>query len=354
MISQSLSTHFINLPKRIIVGDGVLKKVGETCIELDLRKKPLVVTGDITFKVAGGEVSASLSSVGIDHEVVVVDTPSVQWLDKLVKMALERGSSVIIGVGGGSIIDLAKLTAAKANLNFLSVPTSASHDGISSPRASLKGLNMHGSIEAQTPISIIADVSIIKRAPRRLLISGCGDVLAKITAVRDWLLAHKLKGEYYGEYAASLATMSTRLVMKNFREMVHVTDEGVRILIEALVSCGVAMCIAGSSRPCSGSEHQFSHALDIVASKPALHGEQCGVGTIMMAYLHSLNWRRIRSVLKYMSAPMSAEELGVSDDEVVKALTISHKIRDRYTILGESGLTEAAARKLAKVTGVTK
>jgi len=112
------------------------------------------------------------------------------------------------------------------------------------------------------------------------------------------------------------------------------------------------MSIAGSSRPASGSEHMFSHALDIVAEKPALHGEQCGVGTIMMMSLHGGDWKRIREVLKCIGAPVTAEELGVDRDEIIEALLMAHRIRpERYTILG-SGLTKGAAIKLAKKTGI--
>ncbi|RLF12435.1 MAG: NAD(P)-dependent glycerol-1-phosphate dehydrogenase [Thermoprotei archaeon] len=347
-----MSIHLINLPRRIVVGDGVLKMLGNTCRELGFHGNLMVVTGDMTLQAAGNEALSALSSAKIDYDLVVIDDPDAGWVEKVVKLAQDKRPSAIIGVGGGSIIDVAKLAAAKTGLNFVSVPTSASHDGIASPRASVKGLGTYGSVEAQTPSAIIADVSVIKRAPRRLIISGCGDVVAKITAVSDWLLAHRLKGEYYGEYAASLARMSAHLVMKSAREIANLTDEGIRTLLEALVSCGVAMCIAGSSRPCSGSEHQFSHALDIVASRPALHGEQCGVGTIMMAYLHGLDWRRIRSVLRSIGAPTNAEGLKVSSKMVIKALTMAHKIRNRYTILGETGLTESAAERLARVTGV--
>jgi len=351
-VSHQMSVHVINLPRRILVGYGVLRQLGATCEDLGFNKRVLVVTGDHTIEAAGREALSSLSSSHIDYDLVIVDEPNAEWVDKIVKTCLDRSPSAIIGVGGGSIIDVAKLASAKVGLNFISVPTSASHDGIASPRASVKGLGVYGSVEARTPTAIIADVSIIKRAPRRLIISGCGDVIAKITAVSDWLLAHKLKGEYYGEYAASLAKMSAHLVMKSAKEIASLTDEGIRTLLEALVSCGVAMCIAGSSRPCSGSEHQFSHALDIVASRPALHGEQCGVGTIMMAYLHSLDWRRVRQVLRSIGAPTTAEGLGVPSEAIIKALTIAHKIRDRYTILGETGLTQGAAKRLAKVTGV--
>jgi glycerol-1-phosphate dehydrogenase [NAD(P)+] len=112
------------------------------------------------------------------------------------------------------------------------------------------------------------------------------------------------------------------------------------------------MSIAGSSRPASGSEHKFSHALDAMAPKPALHGEQCGVGTIMMAYLHGGDWQRIRQALQSIGAPVDARGLGVEDRCIIQALLHAKDIRpERYTILGE-GLTKKAAQELAKVTMV--
>ena len=123
-------------------------------------------------------------------------------------------------------------------------------------------------------------------------------------------------------------------------------------MLKALVSNGVAMSIAGSSRPASGSEHMFSHALDRIAPKSALHGEQCGVGTIMMMYLHGGNWQEIRDALKKIGAPTNAEELGIEDKYIIEALVQAHSIRpDRYTILG-NGLTPEAAEKVARITKV--
>ncbi len=122
--------------------------------------------------------------------------------------------------------------------------------------------------------------------------------------------------------------------------------------MKALVASGVAMSIAGSSRPASGSEHKFSHALDEVAPKPALHGEQCGVGTIMCMYLHGGNWQEIRSSLETIGAPTNAAQLGIEEEYIIEALLHAHTIRpERYTILG-TGLTREAAEKVAKITGV--
>ena len=111
------------------------------------------------------------------------------------------------------------------------------------------------------------------------------------------------------------------------------------------------MSIAGSSRPCSGSEHLFSHALDIVKPNGAMHGEQCGVGSIMMAHLYGANWKRIRDTLKNLGAPTTAAGLGISNEDFVKALELAATIRpDRYTILQKLCLGHEACEKVAKAT----
>jgi glycerol-1-phosphate dehydrogenase [NAD(P)+] len=194
---------------------------------------------------------------------------------------------------------------------------------------------------------------VIVRSPRRLTASGYGDIIAKLTAIRDWKLAHRVKKSYYGEYAASLALMSAKLVMKHAKLIGSGSEEGIRVLLEALISCGVASSIAGSSRPCSGSEHLFSHSLDSIAPRPALHGEQCGVGTIMMAYLHEINWQKVRDSLREAGAPTTSKGLNVEEEFIVRALVRAHTIRpDRYTILNERKMTREEATELAEVTGV--
>jgi len=84
-----------------------------------------------------------------------------------------------------------------------------------------------------------------------------------------------------------------------------------------------------------------------------LHGEQCGIGAIMMMYLHGGDWEKLRDALKIIGAPTTSEDLGISKKKIVEALVKAHEIRpERYTILGETGLTEKAAKTLAKQTGV--
>ncbi len=346
-------THRMQLPREVLIGSGTLQEIGETARRLGFEGKALLITGPSTFEIAGKAVIEDLTREGFLTDHLIVESSSIESVSQARAAISKAKPDVVLGVGGGKNIDIAKLSSALENVQFVSVPTSASHDGLSSGFASIRDSGRPTSVEAQSPVAIIADIDIISKSPRRFIASGCGDILAKYTAVRDWKLAHKLRNEYYGEYAASLALMSSKLVIKNADTIAGGLEEGLRTLLEALISCGVAASIAGSSRPCSGAEHMFSHALDTLNSGQAMHGEQCGVGAIMMAYLQGADWRLIRDTLRIIGAPTKACELNVPDSAIVEALTLANKIRpERYTILGEKGLANEAAMRLARATGV--
>jgi glycerol-1-phosphate dehydrogenase [NAD(P)+] len=343
----------MQLPREVIVGNNTLGMISDICRRLGFSKSVFIVTGPNTHGIAGKMVSDLLDDAGIHVDHIIVSSSTLWDVKAVEKKIQEIKPQVLLGIGGGTKIDVAKLSSAREKIPFMSIPTTASHDGIAGPLVSLKGLNKPYSEMAQSPIAIIADTSIIAKASYRLTASGCGDVIAKFTAVRDWKLAHKVKNEYYGEYAASLALMSAKLVMKNARLIQHGEEEGIRVLLEALISCGVAMSIAGSSRPCSGSEHLFSHALDKISPNSAFHGEQCGVGTIMMAHLYGMQWKRIKETLEKVGAPTTAQELGVKPDRIVEALVQASTIRpDRYSILDKQRINYDSAERLAKITDV--
>ncbi len=348
-----MKLHRMDLPREVVVGRGAMELLSDVCKSLGFSKSALVVTGPATFHIAGRRAVEMLKESGLKVSCSIVSSSTVDDVNSVEKAIDALRPEVVLGVGGGTKIDIAKLASARMNVPFISVPTTASHDGIASPMASVKGLEKPYSIKARSPIAIVADTSVIANVERRFLASGCGDVLAKLTAVRDWKLAREAKGEYYGEYAASLALMSAELVMKNAESIKPDDEEGVRVLLEALISCGVAMSIAGSSRPCSGSEHLFGHTLGLVAKGPFMHGEACGVGTIMMAYLHRLEWERVKEALSKAGAPTTARELGVDEERIIEALVKARTIRpERYTILDEVKLDYESARELARATEV--
>jgi glycerol-1-phosphate dehydrogenase [NAD(P)+] len=343
----------MQLPREVIVGNGTIEHIGEISHRLGFTQSALIIAGSKTYGIAGKTVKELLEKKGMIVNVFLVESATVKDVEKVEEKIKALKPEVVFGVGGGTKIDVAKLSSARQEIPFISVPTTASHDGIASPLSSVKGYEKPYSIMAQAPIAIVADTNIIMQAPWRFLISGCGDIISKFTAVKDWKLAHEEKNEYYGSYAASLALMSAKLIIENAEQIKPDNEEGVRVVIEALISCGVSMSIAGSSRPCSGSEHLFAHALDMIKPNHSMHGERCGVGTIMMAYLHRANWKRIRDTLKMLGAPTNANELGVEKKDVMKALEIAATIRpERYTILNKFNLNHEVCEKIARTTDV--
>lgn len=339
-------------PRHVLVGTHALDRLGAMVSDLELDAPGIVVVDANTRKLVGAQVERSLRKAGLEPTFYESPGATKASVRDAVRAGKKAGAAWYVGAGGGSVIDVAKLAAQQHGPAWISAPTSASHDGICSGRASIKERAGSATIEAKPPAAIVADTAVISKAPYRMLASGCADVISNLTAVLDYKLAHRLKAEEYSSFAAVLARTAAEQVMENTALIRPGLEEASWIVVKSLVVSGVSMAVAGSSRPASGAEHLFGHAIDKIAPGP-LHGETVGVGSILMMHLHGGDWQAIRDALKAIGAPTTAKELGVPAAKLVEALTIAHKLRpERYTILGESGLTKDAATSLCKATGV--
>ncbi len=342
----------MELPRNVVIGKDSLEKVGETCDKLELKKNAIIVCDPITKKVAGERVGDILSDHDYKVDIEEITEADQKTVDRISE-TITGNTGFLLGVGGGKSIDVAKYSSHLAEIPFLSIPTASSHDGIASGRASIERNGNKISVGAQSPLALIADTGIISDGPNRLMSAGCGDIISNATAVKDWRLARRLRNEDFSHYAANLSLMTSDILINNVDNIRPGLQESAWQVIKALVSSSVAMSIAGSSRPASGSEHKFSHALDEIAEEPALHGEQCGVGTIIMMYLHGDDWRKIKNALQAVDAPTTARGLELEEDEVIQALMHAPEIRpERYTILGNRKMNRDAAEEAARETGV--
>ncbi|WP_232701041.1 NAD(P)-dependent glycerol-1-phosphate dehydrogenase [Halobacterium wangiae] len=347
-------SKWISLPRNVVVGHDVLDQTREVVADTHLTGRPLVVTSPSPKEVGADRIVSQFADAGDDPELVVVDEATFDAVEDVLAVAREVDAGYLVGVGGGKPIDIAKMASDHLGTAFVSVPTAASHDGIVSGRGSVPEGDTRHSVAAAPPVAVVADTGIIADAPWALTTAGCADIISNYTAVKDWRLANRLQNVPYSEYAGSLSQMTAEMLVDNADVIKPELEESAWVVVKALVSSGVAMSIAGSSRPASGSEHLFSHQLDRIAPGKALHGHQVGVGSILAEYLHSGEqgeWRAVRDALASLDAPTTADELGVSEGEVLEALTSAHEIRDRYTILG-GGISEPAAREVARKTGV--
>ncbi|MCA1819428.1 MAG: NAD(P)-dependent glycerol-1-phosphate dehydrogenase [Thermoplasmatota archaeon] len=352
MAASEKLKHMV-FPRHVLMGTNAIDSLGEVVSDLEIQDQGVVVVDATTRKLVGDRVQSSLESKGLVAHFYESPGPTMKSVQGAIKLGRKVDAGFYIGAGGGSVIDVAKLAAFEHGPAWVSAPTSASHDGICSGRASMKEHRGSVSVEAKPPAAIVADTAVIAKAPYRMLAAGCADVVSNLTAVLDWKLAHRLKGEEYSSFAAVLARTAAEQIIDNTANIKPGLEEACWLAVKSLVVSGVSMAVAGSSRPASGAEHLFGHAIDRVAPGAALHGETVGVGTILMMHLHGGDWESIRAALRELGAPTTAKELGVPAKRMIEALTTAHTIRpERYTILGESGLTKDAAQSLCKATGV--
>jgi len=335
------------LPRMVVTGPGVIEQIPAIVAELDIPERGLIVCDKNTLEIAGKQVIEYLEAGGHPMQKVEISGANIEELERVESFSDEIG--FLVGIGGGRPIDLAKQAGFNKDIPFISIPTAASHDGFGSARASIRQEGSKTSMQAIPPIAVVADTNIISKAPKRLLAAGVGDIISNQTAVLDW----KLEGQEadYSEYAAALSEMAAQLVEEGIEKVASGNEEGVRLVVKALISSGVAMSIAGTSRPASGGEHKFSHWLDANCATPALHGEQCGLGSIVTMYLHGGNWEKIRDTLGTVNAPVNAKNLGIDDGIVLSAFINSKEIRpQRITILDKS--SQKQIEEAALVTGV--
>jgi glycerol-1-phosphate dehydrogenase [NAD(P)+] len=326
----------VELPFHVYIGEGAISKIPRVLETLEVQSLMLItdpIVYDLVARIIEEELQDMLYSTSL------VERASMEEVRKIVVSAGYSDIDAVIGIGGGKVLDVSKVVSSELNAAFISVPTTASHDGIASPVASFKENGRPISISTHPPSAVLADLTIIKKCPIRLLRSGYGDLISNVSSIKDWQLARDLIGENYSEVAASISVMPAELMLSKAEELDLLILPHLELLLRGLVMSGVAIAFVGSSRPASGAEHKFSHALDYLGYGSGTHGEQVALGTIIMEYLHEKHygrgdWELIKTSLEKVKAPTKAKEIGLTKEQVIEALIYAKKIRKkRFTIL---------------------
>lgn len=256
------------------------------------------------------------------------------------------GFTLVVGVGGGRVLDAAKYAAGRAGLPMIAVATNLAHDGIASPVSILEHDGTRSSNGVPIPAGVIVDIDIMRAAPPRYLNAGVGDVLSNLSAVADWELARDVIGEAEDGLASSMARTAA-VSLLHHPGAGH--DAGfLTTLAEGLVMSGLAMAVAGTTRPCSGACHEISHAIDrLFPAKSAPHGEQVGVGARFATFVrgdhHTLD--AMTDALRRRDLPLTPMDLGLTAEEFAAAVAFAPQTRpDRFTILEHLAMTPDEAR----------
>lgn len=277
--------HHIDV-KEILIEAGAIKKLEEEMSEGFLKNyiSPLLICDTNTCCFAENEmedVSDRCQVLVLEAEGLHADEHAVE----IVENNMDEDIDLILAVGSGTIHDISRFVAHKYKIPFVSVPTAASVDGFVSTVAAMTWEGVKKTVPCAAPLCVYADTDIFAKAPGRLTASGVSDLMGKYICLADWKIANLLTGEYYCEYLAEMEEKALKAVKGSLRSIASGEEEACEKLMYALILSGLAMQMAGSSRPASGAEHHMSHFWEMeVINGPldALHGEKVSVGTMLV------------------------------------------------------------------------
>ena len=332
----------------LILESGVHHRIGELVRRYAPELPVVLVADETTWELAGRDVMQSLENAGVTVAAdVVFEEPRMVTPDLknvgVIRAALNIVDGLVlpIAIGSGTINDLTKRAAHEAGLAYAVVATAASMDGYTASGAALIADGVKQTFACAAPFMVIADRDVIAQAPRAMTAAGYGDLLGKITAGADWLIADALGIEPIQPNVWSAVQGPLRDILSKPERYASGDATAIERLFLALAGSGLAIQTSGSSRPASGSEHQFSHYWEMRGLEldgiPVSHGFKVGIGSIVSAALFERLMKRDISTIDVNSlvrnrATWSALESTVRAAHDIPAIRDKalHEMRAKY------------------------
>ncbi len=275
--------------KALEIGVGAMKKTAEMFSKLFPEAKATVVADRNTYKAAGEYVEKILKDNGIPmaESFIFEDTELyAEWsyLEQVEKHLKDTGATAV-AVGSGVINDLCKLASHHIGKKYMVVGTAASMDGYTAYGASITFEGNKQTFDCPAPAGMILDPQVAAMAPKELVASGYSDLIAKIPAGADWMIADTAGSEKIDSFAFHLVQDGLRDALADPDSALKGDVEATQKLADGLIMSGFAMQAILSSRPASGTEHQFSHFWDMenlcYDGKHVSHGFKVAIGTLV-------------------------------------------------------------------------
>ncbi|RAP77423.1 sn-glycerol-1-phosphate dehydrogenase [Paenibacillus montanisoli] len=333
---------------------GALREIAPFLQEKGYGEVVLVVDAN-TWEAAGKQLAGHMETAGAAYRVCTL-APNSQGdviADErtIVRLMLDAPLQVqaLIAVGSGTIHDIVRFVCCQTGRDFISVPTAASVDGFTSVGAPIIVDGVKITVPAIAPCAIFADLEVLAAAPQRLTAAGFADMLGKFTSLADWKFSSELAGEPFCPLAYDLTEQALAKCIEFACDISTCSQEGVAVLMEALLLSGWSMLLVGHSRPASGGEHHLSHHFEMAYLKEGrrqlLHGAKVGVASVLLAGLYRERLAeaypgiygglpqpdQLRTWLRDAGGPADPADIGLSEALIAEAMSEAHKLRDRYT-----------------------
>lgn len=350
----------VKAPNKYINEPNILKAAGEYIGSIG--KHALIVGGKTALSVVGNEFLDSLRSSGISYEIKEFKGyPTEKAIEEISSIAIDVNADIIIGVGGGRVLDTIKAAGEKSNLSVVTVPTIGATCAAWSALTVLydeTGKETGYRILETSPKLILADTKIIAEAPVRYLNAGVADTIVK------WYEFEPYAEKDYDDFSLRIGLNTSKLALEILErsavraaedsENKKVTEAVTEVVNSIIVLAGLVGSIsAGKYR--AALAHAIHNSLTTIPNThKSLHGEKVIFGLIVQFILEDKPQQEIDKLISFLNAlnlPVTLEQLGIKEDvannisKIASGVELPAKALEKLSFKVSSELIEAAIKK---------
>lgn len=305
-------------PSKYVQGAGELKKLGEYVSKLG--KNALALISESGYRRSGADVEASFTDCKIEFDYFNGEC-SMTEIERLKKIVAEKGSDVIIGIGGGKILDTAKAVAYYCELPVVIVPTIASTDAPCSALSVIytdEGVFEKYLFLPANPNLVLMDTDVIAKSPARLTVSGMGDALATYFEARATAASNSgtCAGGTVTNAALALAELCYNTLIYNGIDAKLALERNVCTpAVNKVIEANTLLSGIGFESGGLAGAHAIHNGFTVLPECHHMyHGEKVAFGTITQLVME--NAEELEEVIMFCieaGLPVTLRELGIEE-----------------------------------------
>lgn len=327
--------RIIGSPSRYIQGKGTLSEL--TKYTKQLGKKMLVLVSKSGKKRVEDKLNAAIE--GTDSSLVweiFNGECSRNEINRIGETLKAEKCDIVVGIGGGKILDTAKAVAYYENISVVCVPTAASTDA---PCSALSVVYTDdGQFEEYlwlpaNPDIVLLDTDIVAAAPARLIISGMGDALATYFETRACMRSNAIScmGGSVSKTAMALSELCFNTLMADGAKAKLAVEAGACTpAVDNVIEANTYLSGIGFESGGIAAAHAIHNGLTCIEETHHMyHGEKVAFGVISQLIMENVSTEDLEQVVGFcieVGLPVTLEDLGIKEinkDKIMEAATLA-------------------------------
>lgn len=328
-------TRVMRTPSRYVQGKDALLEM-KRHVEM-LGNSYYIVGSRTALKMTKGKIEESFKGSGTNLFFEQFGgQSSMDEIGRIRKLINENSCNVIVGVGGGRVIDTAKAAAYYEKLPVVIIPTVAATNA---PCTALSVIYTNeGEFDKylfypKNPDVVIVDTAVIAKAPVRFFVAGLGDALGTFFEARACVRTDSLNldGEGITESGYCLAKLCyEKIISDGYKAKLAIEKGVVTPAVEKAVEATTYLSGVGAANSGLAAAHSIYNGFTVLEEcESTMHGEIVAFGTLVQLILEDAPIEEIEDVIDFclsVGLPTTLKQIGVSEinhDKLMKAAKAS-------------------------------